>query len=239
MKYLLSIILCLWAGCAGVSQSWAFPPGFIGAVTQGSVVAGGSKTYLLQESFEFGVDGDNLTTGTSWLGTTTDNLEIDTGGQEHGGTRALICTHAASANNYKTYTNQSTGKHSVSLWYYHTTSSSDRAIFDIRDTTDSAKRWTYIQVTANDIKYSNGGAGATTTYDANLSSSTWHQIEVEIDVDAGTQSIYINGTLINGSNTGKGYTASVSPDQIYLYSSNATSNSTWIDDLEIYTGVRQ
>lgn len=29
MRYLLSIILCLWA-----SSAWAFPPGFIGAVTQ-------------------------------------------------------------------------------------------------------------------------------------------------------------------------------------------------------------
>jgi len=30
-KYILSIIFCLWASCA-----WAFPPGFIGAVTQGA-----------------------------------------------------------------------------------------------------------------------------------------------------------------------------------------------------------
>lgn len=37
MRYLLSIILWLWASCA---PAWAFPPGFIGSVTQtGSVVA--------------------------------------------------------------------------------------------------------------------------------------------------------------------------------------------------------
>ncbi len=51
MRYLLSIILCLWAGCA-----WAFPPGFMGAVTQGSVASGstyyiGYKAETEQSSF--------------------------------------------------------------------------------------------------------------------------------------------------------------------------------------------
>jgi len=55
MRYLLSIILCLWASC-----SWAFPPGFIGAVTQGT---SGTADYCtssdcsectIQERFECG-----------------------------------------------------------------------------------------------------------------------------------------------------------------------------------------
>ena len=45
MRCLLSIILCLWASC-----SWAFPPGFIGAVTQGAASAPASAFYFDCES---------------------------------------------------------------------------------------------------------------------------------------------------------------------------------------------
>jgi len=52
MRYLLSIILCLWASCA-----WAFPPGFIGAVTQGGVAS------LLSVTDDFEGTDENPLTG--------------------------------------------------------------------------------------------------------------------------------------------------------------------------------
>lgn len=49
MRYILQIILCLWA-----SSALAFSPGFIGAVTRG---AAGAPTYLLNEDFEDALSG--------------------------------------------------------------------------------------------------------------------------------------------------------------------------------------
>lgn len=67
MRYLLSIILCLWASC-----SWAFPPGFIGAVTQG---AGGTADYcdgkLGSYSLYYDADHPNGTTTACITGGTT------------------------------------------------------------------------------------------------------------------------------------------------------------------------
>lgn len=54
MRYLSSIIFCLWAGCA-----WAFPPGFIGAVTQS---ASGGSTSSVSDNFDRG----NGALGASW-----------------------------------------------------------------------------------------------------------------------------------------------------------------------------
>lgn len=52
MRYLLSIIFCLWAGCA-----WAFPPGFIGAVTHGAAVTGCDDGVLSNGCFDAGTTG--------------------------------------------------------------------------------------------------------------------------------------------------------------------------------------
>lgn len=57
MRYLLSIILCLWASCA-----WAFPPGFIGAVTQGAVAGGACET-LSTDSYDGGGGGSSYGVG--------------------------------------------------------------------------------------------------------------------------------------------------------------------------------
>ena len=58
MRYLLSTIFCLWASCA-----WAFPPGFIGAVTQGSTAGGeDNQTYDFLEGFEADPGYDNTWT---------------------------------------------------------------------------------------------------------------------------------------------------------------------------------
>lgn len=46
-RYLLSIILCLWASCA-----WAFPPGFIGAVASGEGSYCTGKTSLVCRDFD-------------------------------------------------------------------------------------------------------------------------------------------------------------------------------------------
>jgi len=65
MKYLLSIILCLWVSCA-----WAFPPGFIGAITQRDVVAGG-LTSIFNDTFTAGSDvtlaSHTSDSGGSWV----------------------------------------------------------------------------------------------------------------------------------------------------------------------------
>jgi hypothetical protein len=52
MRYLLSIILCLWASCV-----WAFPPGFIGAVTSAGSVAGCDDGVLSNGCFDSGTTG--------------------------------------------------------------------------------------------------------------------------------------------------------------------------------------
>ena len=52
MRYLLSTIFCLWASCA-----WAFPPGFIGAVTHGAAVTGCDDGVLSNGCFDAGTTG--------------------------------------------------------------------------------------------------------------------------------------------------------------------------------------
>jgi len=53
-KFMLSLILCLWA-----SASWAFPPGFIGAITQGA--AGGTP----DPAIAYEIYSSNSGTGTA------------------------------------------------------------------------------------------------------------------------------------------------------------------------------
>jgi len=57
MRYLLPIVFCLFTSCA-----WAFPPGFIGAVTQSGVAAPSGP--LSSDTFT-GTDGTFLTSHTS------------------------------------------------------------------------------------------------------------------------------------------------------------------------------
>lgn len=52
MRHLLSIMMCLWASCA-----WAFPPGFIGVVTQGGAVTGCDDGVLSNGCFDDGTTG--------------------------------------------------------------------------------------------------------------------------------------------------------------------------------------
>lgn len=52
MKYILSIICCLWASCA-----MAFPPGFIGAVTHGAATAVCDDGLLSNGCFDDGATG--------------------------------------------------------------------------------------------------------------------------------------------------------------------------------------
>jgi len=49
-KIILSLILCLWTASA-----WAFPPGLVGATTQGA--SAGGATYILSADFETGTQG--------------------------------------------------------------------------------------------------------------------------------------------------------------------------------------
>ena len=232
MRSWIVALIILLATHAHGSQGMGPGPGLAGGGTA-------AKTYLLQEDFETGTLTNELSTINSWTEDTANAVLIIDNTNVHSGSKSVKMLNSASGKDYKSFTNQTTGKFTLSLWYYHSTSSTQRGIVAIRDTTDSAKNWSYLQVSSNDIVYSQGGNGSLVTHDTNLAASTWHHIEIEVDVDAGTQKIFINGTQINPSNEGKVYTASVSPDGLWIFSTSASSNATWIDDVEIYQGARQ
>ena len=68
-KLFFTLILCLW-----VSTSWAFPPGFIGAITQGVVTSSEYTLIIDQNVSEASVDFSTADVGTSFTlpGSATD-----------------------------------------------------------------------------------------------------------------------------------------------------------------------
>ena len=195
-----------------------------------------SMAILFSDTFEDS-DGVNLATRTGWAGDSSDTIEIDTG-QFKGGASSLKCNGSDTKACYATFTKQTTGKHTYDFWIRW--ASLDGSITDFFILSEgvyvweTTSWWTIIGTNTNSLIYYPGSGDAINIATAALAINTWFHIEIEVDMDANTMNVWLDGVKV-GTNIAASH--NIDPDR-YTISDNTDATDEWIDSLSIYEGAR-
>jgi len=201
---------------------------------------GGGGGYLLQDEFE-AADGTNITAhGWTAIGTDPgDYIEIDTA-QKNGGSSSVLIDGNANATEYivyKSFTQQTSGKFTVSVYFRTTdvTTVNQIPIFIIHASNDdnNANRVAAFYQETNDLST----IGATLANDV-FAINTWYHLEVEFNMDTNKYDVWLNSTEYNNSGNYWAFEQNVDPAYIYLQKRPVSLWDGWVDDLYIYSGAR-
>lgn len=240
----LFLTLCLLALCS---------PSFAGGITDkhksviaGQMVAAAGKTYLLQDDFD-DTDGVNLKAHTAdlpasvWTGYDGDDIEIDTG-QKQAGTASVKCNGTDDSITYKTWASgQSAGKHTYDFYFRY---DQELDVHGVIVFSKGVYAWgdnnwvTLIQHNpTGELQYYSGDTWNNIGSSV-LDDDIWFHIEIELDMDANTLDVWVDGTkrLTDGAfqNSGGG----VEPLDTFNLTDGTASDDMWIDELGVYTGAR-
>ena len=208
MRHLLSIMMCLWASCA-----WAFPSGFIGAITQGTsatenpiAVLTGAENNGDPLSIGTGtVTVTNATHTTDYLGTADGAFLIDADGE------FVIITK-------DNFGNPTSGK--VSFRYKNTVTPSSYARFiaiTYAGDTSNSKFGIHREGSNTVLSVMINSVFGTATI-PNIYDGTWHLISFTWDSGTDTASVNIDGT--DYSLTITAFTAPILLSSDYIYIGN-------------------
>lgn len=215
------------------AQDWQEARMNLITITPADTVAGGA-TYLLQETFE-AANGTNLYAYNSWAGSNSDTIEISTD-YYHSGASSLKVAGSDTSVCYKTFTTQSTGKHTYSVWIFSHVGMRGSIVPSNGALVWSPANWPiWIRGNNTDLQYTRTTAPTWVGFGATLSVDTWYHLEIELDLDADTFNAWIDGTqyVTNIALRAAGTTV----NQVNFDDATATVLSFW-DDLNIYTGAR-
>lgn len=243
-RYLLSIILCLWASCA-----WAFPPGFIGAVASGGLPAAcvtPSDGNIVSEGFI----GTGFETGT--FTRTTGASTADPDYTLPGDPPVTSCTEGyrilhITAGDPLTATydkspaislNLSTTAVDILIDVYIDSWSSfgsqEIVVFDLNEWDPPVDYSVRLSVNNNGSTPSFRAAGATDAY-APFALDTWHRVKIHLDptntscylqVDGGTQHSFARS---DKSNPTRWYIGVVNTGNAYGTNLDAAVGGVWIN----------
>lgn len=226
LAVLASVPCAAWMNSAVVGQGASAPAG---------------KTYLLQETLDVGPpsDGTNISGYNSWIGDSSDNIEIDDSDTlaPHGGTFHMRRQGSDTVQTTKPFTNQTSGKFVVDYWF--AVSGTGEVVLFIAS--NGAFTWhtsvlTVLRTYGGAVQYYSGSWN--TISGVSASTSTYQHLEVEFDLDADTFKVWVDGTAGNGGSGISFYHTELNCDRI-IFDDATDTYIGFVDDLEIYIGARQ
>lgn len=236
----LIILLVLFSSC----NSFAFSPLL---VCGGGISTGCTRASVWTEDFEAVADGEEWSNDGNWfeVGATTDVFVGDNAQANSGLLSGLVLNTAGGSMIYRAFTEITSGY--ANFEYYvrwnvgsGVTQSLNFVVSDDSITSAANQRVEFQVDVSGNLQINDNATWQTIT---TISGSTWTKVEVQINTDQtdgiDAVQVWVNGT--EGTNSPydtRGRTNPAGIDRLGYGSDSSANAWYWIDDIEVYTGVR-